>query len=529
MKRRQFIQTSALFGSSLFVPNLLSCKMASPLPAKTVHQGHFPNIIIGSGYGGAVSALRLAERGQPVLILEMGQRWDRTPEHDTFCKMLSADRRSSWFSRWPNSPITIPIPLRKYAGVLDKLKYENMSIFVGRAYGGGSIVNGGISIPPRREHFKEIFPWINSNKMYDEFFPLAEKELKVQRIPSDFYQNTKYYEFSRSAEKQAHLAGLKTQMFSNTYDFDYMQKEAKNEVYQSALDGEVIYGNNAGKFSLDLTYLKKAEETGNLTLKTLRKVHKITQEITQDEKGKFILEADTINSDGDLLQREIYSCDKLFLNAGSTGTSELLLRAKNEGDLPLLNDEIGMHWGPNGNIMTGRNFVNKTGVSQSTIPVAGIDMWSDEFEYKIFAEIAPLPLGIETWTTLFLSISDNRERGNFYYDASKKSVNLNWRKEQNEYSVKAAKFLLKKLKEENGGTRSRLLFNNGFGDDFCYHPLGGCVLGKATDEFGRVKGYKNLYVQDGALIPGSAGVNPFVFITGLAERNMRTIVKEDFT
>lgn len=86
MRRRQFIQTSALFGSSLFVPNLLSCKMASPLPAKTVHQGHFPNIIIGSGYGGAVSALRLAERGQRVLILEMGQRWDRTPEHDTFAK-----------------------------------------------------------------------------------------------------------------------------------------------------------------------------------------------------------------------------------------------------------------------------------------------------------------------------------------------------------------------------------------------------------------------------------------------------------
>ena len=50
----------------------------------------------------------------------------------------------------------------------------------------------------------------------------------------------------------------------------------------------------------------------------------------------------------------------------------------------------------------------------------------------------------------------------------------------------------------------------------------------ATDEVGRVKGHKNIYVQDGTLIPGSAGVNPYVFITGLAERNMASILREDF-
>ncbi|WP_440455214.1 GMC oxidoreductase [Psychrobacter sp. ASPA161_9] len=51
-----------------------------------------------------------------------------------------------------------------------------------------------------------------------------------------------------------------------------------------------------------------------------------------------------------------------------------------------------------------------------------------------------------------------------------------------------------------------------------------CVLGKATDEVGRVEGHENIYVQDGALIPGSASVNPYVFITGLAERNMATVL-----
>ena len=79
-----------------------------------------------------------------------------------------------------------------------------------------------------------------------------------------------------------------------------------------------------------------------------------------------------------------------------------------------------------------------------------------------------------------------------------------------------------------GGATSSLLFNKGFGDNFCYHPLGGCVLGIATDGLGRVKGHENIYVQDGALIPGSAGVNPYVFITGLAERNMARVLKGDF-
>src|SRR5206468_629333 len=58
-------------------------------------------------------------------------------------------------------------------------------------------------------------------------------------------------------------------------------------------------------------------------------------------------------------------------------------------------------------------------------------------------------------------------------------------------------------------------------------PLGGLVLGKATDNYGRVKGYPNLYVVDGSLIPGSTGVNPFVTITALAERNIERVLAED--
>lgn len=533
MKRRKFIKSMGLgLGAIGASASMTGCQTfantATTSEPKPIRQaGHFSNIIVGSGYGGAVSALRLTEQGHKVLILEMGMRWDRSPNHDTFCKMISADERSSWFKNWPSAPIPIPRRIDKYPGVLDLIEYDDMKVFAGRAYGGGSIVNGAIAIEPRRSHLEQTFPWLDSDEMYDTFFPKAMQELKVSQIPEDFFNNSEHYEFTRAAERQAEKAGLKTEFFGNSYDFDYMRKEAKGEVYASGLGGEVIYGNNAGKYSLDLTYLKQAEDTGNVEVKTLRKVSRIKQL----DNGQLQLEVQVLNKQGGIDTIEIYSCDKLFLNAGSTGTSELLLKSQAAGTLNNLNQHVGQYWGPNGNIMTGRNFVHAAGEIQSTIPVKGINMWDgdrDGSKYKIFAEIAPLPLGLETWTTLYLAITDNPERGNYYYDKATDTVKLNWKRSQNEYSVNAAKELIAKLEEANGGRVSSLLFTKGFGDDFCYHPLGGCVLGKATDEYGRVKGHENIYVQDGALIPGSAGVNPYVFITGLAERNMSYILQQDF-
>jgi cholesterol oxidase len=57
--------------------------------------------------------------------------------------------------------------------------------------------------------------------------------------------------------------------------------------------------------------------------------------------------------------------------------------------------------------------------------------------------------------------------------------------------------------------------------NFTAHPLGGAVLGRATDSYGRVHGYKDLLVVDGAAVPGStATANPALTITALAERAM---------
>ncbi len=65
-------------------------------------------------------------------------------------------------------------------------------------------------------------------------------------------------------------------------------------------------------------------------------------------------------------------------------------------------------------------------------------------------------------------------------------------------------------------------------DPLTFHPLGGAVLGKVTDAYGRVQGQRGLYVVDGALIPGStACANPSLTIAALAERNIAQVLGDD--
>ena len=91
-------------------------------------------------------------------------------------------------------------------------------------------------------------------------------------------------------------------------------------------------------------------------------------------------------------------------------------------------------------------------------------------------------------------------------------------------------YTMKELNRVNGGIISPLIGGlKGYNDSACYHPLGGAVMGKACDLYGRVKNYPRLYVNDGALLPGSTCcANPVFTIAAIAERNMEHILSTDF-
>lgn len=82
------------------------------------------------------------------------------------------------------------------------------------------------------------------------------------------------------------------------------------------------------------------------------------------------------------------------------------------------------------------------------------------------------------------------------------------------------------MNKANIGTPAHMLFDKGVAEDICYHPLGGLTLGHSTNEYGELKGAKNIFVVDSSLIPGTIGVNPFLTVTAVAEYCMEQIIEK---
>lgn len=523
MDRKKFIKTGilAISGFYLLRPDLFQA--AERRINKEKASIDAPIIIIGSGYGGAVSALRLCEAGKKVVLLEMGLNWEKAGI--PFSNLLKPGPSSAWLRKKTIAPFMNIFSLTPFTGTLDRMDFDNINIWMGRGVGGGSLVNGGMAVTPKESYFREVFPNLDAEKFYNHYFPLVREELKVNVIDEQFLKECPYYKFTRVGEEEAHQAGFKTMRVPNVYDFKYMEKEFRNEVPRSALSTEVIYGNNHGKNSLDKTYLRKALETGNLEILDLHRV----DHIKLNDNKSYTLNVRQTDTSGNIVADKVFNCQKLILAAGTMGTLQLLLHSNAVNSLPI-HEAIGKNWGNNGNFMTGRNWVKPlsggTGSKQSTIPVGGIDNWEDK-EHPFFTEIAPLPMGMDVATALYLLINRVDKKGEVRYDTINQKITLNWDKSNTAKMRENAQYFVRKMNKANGGTRSHFLFNNGFGADICYHPLGGCVLGEATNEFGKLKNHENLYVLDGSLIPGTIGVNPFVTITAIAEYCIENLIRQN--
>ncbi|MEV1055196.1 GMC oxidoreductase [Streptomyces sp. NPDC049887] len=530
------LQTAAALGLTRIGPAPTTAHATTvPAASRAGAADHTPALVIGSGYGAAVTALRLGEAGIPTLVLEMGRLWDTPgPDGKVFCTTAAPDHRSMWFRTRTEAPLAqflwldvVNKDISPYPGVLDRVRFDSMSVYVGRGVGGGSLVNGGMAVVPQRAYFSEMLPNVDAGAMYDRYFPLARRMLGVNTVDPAWFESTEWYRFSRISRKHAARAGLRTVFVPNVYDFGYMQREASGQAVRSALAGEVIYGNNHGKRSLDRTYLAAALGTGNVTIETMQRARALRRE----PDGTYVVTVDRIGTTGEVVATRDIGCTRLFLGAGSLGSTELLLRARESGALPDLSEHLGTGWGTNGNVMTARanHLWDTVGAHQATMPVMGIDDWSNSAN-PVFAEIAPLPMGFEHWISLYLAITRNPERGRLVYDAGTDAMRLLWTPAQSKVSVDSARKLFDRINLRNATIYRYDLFggNRTFADDFTYHPLGGCVLGRATDDHGRVRGAPGVYVTDGALVPGSIGVNPFLTITALAERNIERVLAEDY-
>ncbi len=533
LSRRVFISgTGSILGAAALGGTAFASAENTPSAKSSIADAaRIPALVVGSGYGGCVAALRLAEAGVDVHLVELGKAWD-TPGTDgkIFANTTTPDYRSFWLRTRTKQPLSnfLGFPLDKdvprHTGILDAEEFSGITVYQGRGVGGGSLVNGGMAVTPKRENFASVLPTVNADEMYGVYYPRANTGLGVATIDQNWFETAECYQYARVGRKHAQRSGFPFLFVPDVYDWDYMKKEQAGTAPRSALAGEILYGNNAGKKSLQQTYLPRIKATGRVTISSL---HRVTS-VTPSSGGGYTVVMEQLDTSGTVTATKSVTADKVFFAAGSVGTSKLLVKLKATGALPNLSTEVGKGWGDNGNVMCGRanHMWDATGALQSSIPTAGIDNWAAG---GAFAEVAPLPTGIETYASFYLSITKNPHRAAFSWNASTNKVDLDWQTAWKQPSINMAKTIFDKINSKEGTIYRTDLFGlyKIWGDHLTYHPLGGAVLGKATDNYGRLYGYPGLYVIDGALIPGNTSVNPFVTITALAERNIEKILATD--
>lgn len=526
LNRRKFLGLSAMAGIAATLP-ISGCKKdINIIPGENETEA----IVIGSGFGGSVAALRLGQAGIKTIMFEMGKQYEVSPVKDVFCTTLKPDGRSTWLKKRTIAPVVaIQFDIPKYVGVLDRVEFDTsyMKIFRGTCLGGGSVVYGAMLPYAQPSMWNEFFPFVAYSEMTSKWYPKVKNILNFSAIPQDVL-DTPYFQFARVGLKQCEKAGMEKVMLNAGVDFDKIRGEIDGSEKKSSIATELLYGSNNGyKNSLDRNYIPAAVATGNLTIQTLHKV----DSVRQLDNGKYEVIVEKINEQGDTEYTKTYICKHLFVNAGVVGTMQILLKSKHIGGLANLNDDVGKHWGNNGNIMAMRTLLTEdTGAQQCIVPVTAYGNLDNPIA-PLLAEQAPFPIGIEFRQLLTLAITKNPNRGYFKYNPATDNAELFFDSAQMEISRQAMSHFVDQLNAANGGVLDQTWYfeGKGFGDDFTYHPLGGAVLGLASDEFGRLKGHNNLYCLDGSMMPGfSCCANPALTIAALAERAMETILKEDF-
>ena len=494
---------------------------------------HVSNLVVGTGYGGAVTALRLAQKGHRVTMLEMGRLWN-TPGKDgkIFCKPFSPDDRAMWFKDRIKAvfstvggviPVSSLLKVPVAAGILDVVSSPNMDVYLGRGVGGGSLVNLAMLITPYRETLQRILPAsISIDEMYNVYYPRALAGLRGNKIRPAYYQSSAYHKYARVACAQAAKAGIPWRTLDSGYDMAYMEQEEAGTVPKSALGAEGGFGNNHGKSSLDKNYLADALGTGLVRIQPLTEV----TSVGRGADGRYVVSTRQIDVLGQVLATRTISCDRLFLAGGSMGSTQLLVKARATGTLPNLNEHVGTRWSSNGEIFMVRNVYTSTGSKCSVLPCTGIDALDHRNQQAYSMNIA-IPLGIDLFSTAHNTMTRTPELGRFTYDAASQQSVLQWSATAKDEPVTSARAVYDRINKVNGATYNRSWFGGRtVGDAATYHPLGGCPIGLATDDIGQVRGYPGLYVMDAALFPDSLVANPALSTAAIAERNIERIAAQ---
>ncbi|MFF2084699.1 GMC oxidoreductase [Nocardia sp. NPDC058176] len=478
-------------------------------------------VVIGSGFGGGVTALRLAQAGVPVLLLERGKRWATGPNAQTFPRASAPDKRLLWHR---SDPVLFgqPLVFEPYVGLVEAIPGEGMTALCAAGLGGGSLIYQGMSLQPSREVFEAHFPaaldWAELDRVH---YPRVARMLGLATAPDELVAHENY-SAARIFADRVRGAGLPLSKIPMPIDWNYALAELRGEMTPSYTNGDGAMGvNNGGKHSVDVTYVAAAEATGLVDVQTQ---HEVT-DIERAPDGRWVVRVDRVDTTGAVLENKIITTSALVLSAGSLNTSKLLVRAGATGQIPDLPDELGRGWGTNADrIYVWRDPAAGFGAAQGGPVVYGSKNWDDPHHAFTVIQASIPPLALDPGATMLVGYGVSAGRGEFVYDARADTATLRWPGDGDR--VIQDNHIGPTVHRIAGPNAALLDTNTLFPST--WHPLGGANMGTVCDLDGRVLGQRGLYVIDGALMPGNtAACNPSMTIAALAERALDNLVHTD--
>ncbi|MES2488727.1 MAG: GMC family oxidoreductase [Pseudomonadota bacterium] len=524
-------------------------------------------VVVGSGFGGSVSAYRLSEKGYSVQVIEQGRRW--TPEN------LPTTNWKFWDYLW--------MPFARLRGFLSLRLFRHVMILHGNAVGGGSITYAQtLLVPPKSvwndgnwaglDNWEEKMPGyyatakrmlgVTENRRPGPADARLKQMAEAVGVADSFYYTDVGVFFGKDGDRP----GI-------SYPDPYFNGEGPSRKSCVGCGACMVGCRHDAKNTLDKNYLYLAEKRGTKVQAETKVVD--VRPLNGKADGSDGYEIFTVPTFVHFFKKRSRVTAKHVVFSGSSlGTQELLFKLKTGGSLPNISDDLGKRVRTNAESILGVRYPGTSDDMSKGIAI-GSGIYIDEHThieavrypqgsnlmkglFTVLTNGRPGITRIGTWLMAILKLFVTRPidtiRNALPYRWSSETViflvmqtldghlDMRWTRpwywpfsktlsthgeriptfipEANSFTEKAAK--------ATGGiglsTITEILFNV----PMTAHCMGGCAMAASPDKGvidaqNRVFNYQGMYVVDGSMLAANLGVNPSLTITALAERAMSFI------
>lgn len=452
-------------------------------------------IVVGSGFGGSITAARLSQGGRRVLVLERGPWWGRH-EHLSGPDEFSPHPRGLWGSRKLLRNVRFTDGHRRSGealvhrdGLYEIHRFSQLTVFNGSGVGGGSHVYGGIQREP-------------SPAFWDAF-------------PPEFTAQSMATYFDRVRAVQTPSPSPRPDLSDRTISRAFRATGLNLEIPDMAIDRDACVGcglcvlgcTHEAKITLDRTYLKVAINNGA----HIRALHEVKHVSATDDGYRV--------SGIDHRSRVPFeaAAPQLVLAAGTLNSVQLLFAARDQQHrLPNVSSALGSGFTGNADYPVVVHRKNSPQPSSRTLVNTAA---TKDGLYFLDVDM-PIP-----GTAMLVGMGGEPARGRMTNRAGRLSVQLEPRQSDDIYArmdrdIAAIKLATPDIRKTHGFRRL-----------LSAHPLGGAPIATdptrgVVDHAGNVFGHPGLFVADGSVLPAAPGVPPSLTIAALAERQTEIMLAQ---